>query len=218
MTYTEKLENYINVQEISQPRTPAEYILWFEEKLKINRELKEELREQMLLRKGKMSEYFYNELFPLWRLLQNKREDWEQVKFVPIIGDQNFDVEVRTDRKDVPKYIEISNADMNTEEYAINRQLFNHRYANIGSVSRESIKNKIKEAIDRKMHVAARPDNTALLVYFNDYTAFRYDDNNAKYEMSIFLDSIDIVLQNRYIALYVVGASGQSFYERKRLQ
>lgn len=216
MTLVKKLENYLNEQEISQPRTPEEYIHWFEEKLEITRDLKEELREQMLLRRGKMSEYFYNELFPLWRLLQNKCGDWEQEKFAPVMGSQNYDIEVRTDRKDVPKYIEIINIDMNAEEYSINRQLFENRYAHVKSVSRESIKKRIKEAIDKKMHVAARPDDTALLVYFNDYTAFRYDNDGARHEMTIFADSINIAWQDRYITLYIVGASGKSFYERRR--
>ena len=149
MTSTERFENYINEQEISQPRTPAEFISWFEEKLEINRKRREELRKQMLLREGDMSEYFYNELLPLYCLLKNKSEDWKEVNFLPIKGSQNFDVKVQTDRKDVPKYIEITNAYMNKEEYAINSELFIHRHVNIRFDSKDIVKNRIKEAIDK---------------------------------------------------------------------
>ena len=210
------LEQFLTVEEISQPRTPGEYIIWFEEKLEINRKFKEELREQMLLRKGKIVEYYYNELFPLWRLLQNKREAWKELTFVPFLGNQNFDVEVRTNRKDVPKYIEITNTDMDEKEYAINKILFKERQADITvSKTKEEVKNRIKEGINAKMKVTSRPDNTALLVYFNDYnhSAFYYADKASLLELSIFLESLESIWQKRYFALYVVGLSGKSFWE-----
>ena len=65
-----------------------------------------------------------------------------------------------------------------------------------------------------KIKVIARPDSTALLVYFNDYTAFRYDEEMSRQEMNIFVDSINFPWSDRYVALYLVGASGKSFYER----
>ncbi|HAH21599.1 MAG: hypothetical protein A2Y00_05640 [Omnitrophica WOR_2 bacterium GWF2_43_52] len=71
-----KLENYINKEEISIPRTPEEYILWFEGKLQITKEQREELKTQNILHKG-VAKYFYEELFPLYRLLQNKSKTWK---------------------------------------------------------------------------------------------------------------------------------------------
>ena len=74
------------------------------------------------------------------------------------------------------------------------------------------IKNRISELLAKKMAVKERPNSTALLVFFDDYTAFRYDRCSSKSEMNTFLDSINIEWWNRYSAFYVVGVSG-SFYE-----
>lgn len=63
MISVEKLENYINKEEIFQPRTPKEYVLWFEGKLKIIKERGKELKKQILLHEG-VSKYFHEELFP----------------------------------------------------------------------------------------------------------------------------------------------------------
>ncbi|MGD0336954.1 MAG: hypothetical protein ABSB18_07675 [Candidatus Omnitrophota bacterium] len=235
-----KLENYINAEEISLPRTPNEYILWFEEKLKITKERREELKMQNILHKG-IAKYFYEELFPLYRLLQNKSKTWEKTKFSPIVGNQNFDVRVNPDRDDIPQYIEIVVADRNESEHARMEYFLAHGFVNsIGDVSitrdkrngkkisvdeeahsseeiNQRVKDRISELINKKITVRERPDNTALLVFFDDYTAFRYDMGSSKLEMSTFLDTLNIQRQIRYLALYVVGASGQSFYERLRI-
>jgi hypothetical protein len=99
MNDIEKLEQYINEKEISRPRTAEDFIFWFEKKLEITKERKTELKRQNLLHKG-ISKIFYEELFPLYRLLQNKVEDWKKEKFMLVIGNQNYDVKVQTDRKD----------------------------------------------------------------------------------------------------------------------
>ena len=232
----ERFENYINNEEISQRRTSNEYILWFEEKLRITKEYRKEFKTQNILHQG-VAKIFYEELFPLYRLLQNKLEEWKDVQFKPIIGNQNHDVKVKSNINDVPQHIEITVADQDKIEHARMEYFLNHGYVNaIGEVlierdkksgkkitvqeearpSKEinqKIKNRISELINKKMVVKERPNNTALLVFFDDYIAFRYDKSSSKSEMNTFLDSINTEWQNRYSALYVVGAS-ESFYER----
>lgn len=231
-----RFEEYIKEDEISQPRTPKEFINWFENKLEITKNLREELKTQNILHQG-VAKIFYEELFPLYRLLQNKLEEWRGVIFKPIIGNQNYDVKVSPCRENIPNYIEITVADMNEEEKARMEYFLNHGHVNaIGEVVIErdkkrgkkitvyedacpsgeinqKIRNRIGELINKKMAVKERPNNTALLVFFDDYTAFRYDRCSSKSEMNTFLDSVNTEWQNRYLALYVVGASG-SFYER----
>ena len=230
-----KFENYINKKEISIPRTPKEYILWFEGKLRITKERREEFKTQNILHKG-IAKYFYEEMFPLYRLLQNKSKTWERSRFSPVIGNQNFDVKVDSNRKDIPQYVEIVVADRDESENAKMEYFLAHGSVNsIGNVSIERnkrlgkkitvdeeahsseeinrrVKDRINSLINKKIMVKERPDNTALLVFFDDYTAFRYDLNKSKSEMEEFLNSIDIPWRDQYSALYIVGASGKSFW------
>ncbi len=235
--YNMRFEEYIKRDEISQPRTPNEYVDWFEGKLKITKERREDLKTQNILHEG-IAKYFYEELFPLYRLLQNKSKTWEGSRFIPVIGNQNFDVKVDSDRKNVPQYIEIVVADRDEAENARMEYFLAHGSVNsIGDVliernkklgkkitvdeeaySSEEInrrtKNRISGLIVKKMAVKKRPNNTALLVFFDDYTAFRYDLDKSKSEMDKFLNSINIQWQSQYLALYIVGASGKGFWEK----
>ncbi|MBU4377427.1 MAG: hypothetical protein KKD29_08175 [Candidatus Omnitrophica bacterium] len=231
-----RFEEYIKEDEISQPRTPKEFNDWFGKKLEITKELREELKTQNILHQG-VAKIFYEELFPLYRLLQNKLEEWKDVRFKPIIGCQNYDVRVESKANDIPQYIEITIADRNEIEHARMEYFLSHGHVNmIGDVSIErdkklgkkvtvdeeacsseeinqKIKGRIRELIDKKMAVKERLNNTALLVFFDDYTAFRYDIDKSKLEMRTFLDALNIQWQSRYLALYVVGASGKGFWE-----
>jgi len=213
----EKLENYISKEEISQPRSPKDFIDWFEEKLEITKKLREKLEMQNILHRGR-AKIFYEELFPLYRLLQNKRKDWRSAKLTPIIGNQNYDVEVKTCRTDVPKYIEITITDM--DEKAIARwKSFASGQGDTGlsgfadELYRQGI-DKIKRAIEQKVKKGKRPDNTALLVYIDDYEIFPYFKEEPKKEIDSFLCLLDIQWQSKFKFLYLVGISGNSFWER----
>lgn len=229
------LENYITKEEISQPRTPKQFVSWFEEKLATTKQLSHALREQNLLHKG-IAKYFYEELFPLYRLLQNKLEAWNDVEFIPILGNQNYDIEVKSDRADFLKYIEITQADMNEDEHFRMRYLLEHGSVNkIGKVSKQGTKraglkisvineakrhtelnlekkNQIKKAIEDKQKVKRKPDNTALLVDFDDYIAYSQDEDRK--EMNKFLDSVYNLWNKQYVTLFVVGASGKGCWEK----
>jgi hypothetical protein len=74
-------------------------------------------------------------------------------------------------------------------------------------------KDLIRIAITRKTS-KAYPENTGLLVYFDDYLAFRrYKD---KAVMDEFLDKLDVGWTDKFSALYLVGASGNQIWERYR--
>ena len=229
-----RLEDFMSKDEIAQSRMPEEYISWFEGKLNIIKQRREELKQQNILHQG-VSKYFHEELFPLYRLLQNKLEDWEQAKFLPVIGGQNYDVKVNTNRSDVPQYIEITITDRDEEQH--NRMEYFLKHGEVDllgavSISRKPIrkiqveggllderkinqgqKNRIQESIVKKTKVVKRMEGTALLVYFDDYTYFRYDRPESKQEMGLFLASINTEWQKQYTQLYVVGASGKSFWQ-----
>lgn len=230
------LENYITKNEISMPRTPNKFISWFEEKLNIAKYLQRDSRKQHLLHQG-YTKYFHEELFPLYRLLQNKLETWNDINFIPILGNQNFDVKVESSGYNFPKYIEITQADMNEQEHLRMMYFFEHGSVNmVGKVTKEGTKktglkfsvedecgersetnlkkkSQIKEAIEKKQKVKENPAGTALLVYFDDYIAFSQDKERK--EMDEFLDTMHSLWNNRYMRLFVVGASGKRFWEKE---
>lgn len=235
-----KLEDYITEKYISQPRTPKQFVDWFEEKLSVTKQFRHGLLRQNILHEG-VAKYFYEELFPLYRLLQNKLEEWNDVKFTPILGNQNFDVRVESSRNNFLKHIEITQADMNCDEK--NRMKYLFQSGSDGSVSmigkvsvkgtdkkgkiisvenaarkhselNSEKKEQIRDAIKKKQKVEKTPDDTALLVYFDDYTAFA--NNEDIREMEEFLDSVNNLWNNQYTSLFIVGASGKGFWERRR--
>ncbi len=207
----ERLEQYLSVDEISHPRTAKEYIRWIDEKHEILRKRRLAFNKQNLLHQD-IAKIFYEEVLPLYCLLKNKSDDWREEKFKPVIGNQNYDVEVQSERKDVPRYIEITTAEFNREEHNRMECFSNFGHVDLlrkvvsegtkktgkksnveeaGFVDEELVnqlaKDWIRGAINRKINIAVRPDHTALLVYFDDYIHFRYDDDKSKDKMDIFL-------------------------------
>ncbi|HQP91147.1 MAG TPA: hypothetical protein PLU24_00535 [Candidatus Omnitrophota bacterium] len=209
----------IFLKDACKSRRPGEYIQWFEAKLHDTR-----YEYDAMLQKREFGfKWFYSELFPLYRLLQQKSSEWKDYHFLPIDGCQNFDVEVQINEKE-RHYIEISDSIMTQQEYK--RRLYyvvhgkefieDDRELAIKKKTHQCIKDRIMKRINKKMDVIERPKNTSLLIQINDIEAFRYDSDLSKIEMNEFLDSLRENVFNRYCALYLVGISGKSFYEKKR--
>jgi len=228
------LEKYLTESEISQSRTLKEYIEWFDQKLAITKEYREELKKQNILHEG-IAKKFYEELFPLYRLAQHKRKEWGNVKVTCVLGNQNFDVKLESSNISVPKYIEITQADRDEEEHL--RMLY---FLEQGSVtttgkvtkvgtkrtglqilvedkvgeSNKSISEKIgriQEAIGRKTEGKNYPDMTALLVYFDDY--LKYPRGKGQKEIDTFLSNNNS-WRSQFVRLLVVSASGELFWEK----
>ena len=230
------LEEIISIEEICSPRTPTQFLEWFEDKL---REIKETdvINDQVILREG-ISKFFYEEVFPLYRLFQNKKDAWSNLKFKNVYGEQPFDVEIFGSREcEFPSFLEITMADQNYEDHLRMRYFTEHGDVcmtgpvthtgtkktglniSVANEAREHTemnqekKDLIRIAITRKTS-KAYPENTGLLVYFDDYVAFsRYKD---KAVMDGFLDEVDVGWTDKFSALYLVGASGNQIWERHR--
>jgi hypothetical protein len=237
MDAIKKLEQYLSEEEIYRWRSAEEFIHWVDEKHTIFREWRDNLNSQNLRHEG-IAKIWYEEVLPLYCLLKNKADDWKKEKFRLVIGGQNYDVEIQSDNAEIPKYIEITVTNYNeTEKARMDFFLQNRRVSLVGDVlieknkknaqkitvvdefresKGESIKALIKERINKKIIVVDRPLGTALLIYFDDYIVFRYDNEQSKFEMNIFLDSINLPWYDKYIGLYLAGASGKSFYQRRR--
>lgn len=230
------LEEIVTIEEICSPRTPIQFLEWFEDKL---REIKETegINNQVILREG-IGKFFYEEVFPLFRLLQNKKDAWRELKFKNVYGNQPFDVEIFGSREsEFPSFLEITMADQNYEDYLRMRYFAEHgdvcmtglvthtgtkktglnvsvtnETGDLTQMNQEK-KYLIRNAITRKISKAYL-ENTGLLVYFDDYmTLSRYKD---KAVMDRFLDELDVDWTDKFSALYMVGASGNRIWERYR--
>jgi hypothetical protein len=229
------LEEIITIEEICSPRTPAQFLEWFEDKL---REMKETegINDQVILREG-IANFFYKEVFPLYRLLQNKKDAWRDLKFKNVYGDQPFDVEIFGSKEnELPSFLEITIAEK-YEDHLRRRYFTEHGHVcmtgpvgytgtkktglnisvanEVGDLvemnqeKKDLIRNRIAQKTSK-----AYPKNTGLLVYFDDYVAFsRYKD---KAIMEGFLDELDVDWTDKFSALYLVGASGNQMWERYR--
>ncbi|MCX5694749.1 MAG: hypothetical protein NT014_06505 [Candidatus Omnitrophica bacterium] len=234
------LEDYLTETELSQARTPEEFIKWFEQKLAITKDYREELKNQNILHKG-IAKNFYEELFPLYHLLQRKQQEWQGVRITYIPRNQkkqrtkSFDVRLESSDESIPKHIEITQADRDEEEHL--RMLYFLEQGSVSTTgkvtkigtkktglqisvedevgeSSKSIAEKIdliQKAIDRKTKVTQRPDMTALLVYFDDY--LKYPRGKGQNELDAFLSENES-WKKQYMRLFIVSASGELFWEK----
>src|SRR6266481_3256212 len=191
------VEDYITVDDIQRFRRPDDFVSWFFRKLdEINSG--EGVRKQILLRQG-IAKVVFEEVYPLYRLLQNKGSEWNEIEFRNVVGNQQFDVETTSETQIVPHFIEITIADKNFKEHLRMRYLVDHGHVPlIGKVSHEGTKKrgyKIRPAMEMRSQTEINEDaesmikeavalkcakdyreETGLLVYFDDNKAFRNSD------------------------------------------
>ena len=225
------LEALITPDEIEQDRSPDDFVDWFERFLEATQGDRS-LREQILLRRG-IAKPVYEEVFPLYRLLSQKRPPWREKKFRNILGNQPFDVIV-TPGGGLFDLIEITVADIDRAE-AMRMEVFvaqgrvpaaapvtwsgTKRTGHHVEISEdmqlhsgliEKKKSQIIAAVERKCRKTPKV-SSALLVYFDDYVCFA--DEADMPVMREILETVRPVWQGRFRALYIVGASGKHIWE-----
>ena len=229
------VENYITLDDIQCFRSPTDFVSWFSQKLdEINSGVN--VREQILLRRG-IAKLVFEEVYPLYRLLQNRGSQCDKVNFRNVDGDQNFDVETTSELQVVPRFIEITVADNNYEEHLRMRYFVDHgRVSAVGKVSHQGTKKTglnisvetearlhaeinrekellIREAVDRKC-TRNYANDTGLLIYFDDYVGF--NDPHDTQLMSCFILSLGDDWMDTFSHLFVVGATGSRVWSRMR--
>jgi len=231
------MNDLITAQEIEVYRNPSEFITWFETylaKTKIDRRY----REEILLKKG-IFKVIYEEVFPLYRFLQIFGGEWHDLKFRNVIGDQNYDVEVIGSDERPFNFIEITVADMDrNENLRMKYFLENGSVSLIGEVTstgtqrtglnievdngalchdkiNEAKKIAISNAICRKAS-KNYPDDTILLVYFDDYVACAHEGDRD--DIIAFIESIEDTWTVEFSSLYLVGASGRRGWLKLRCE
>lgn len=219
---------------IEQDRSPDEFIVWFEGFLESTRHDRSH-REQILLRQG-IAKPLYEEVFPLYCLLKHKRIEWKGRLFRNILGNQPYDVRATVPGSGASELIEITVADVDQAEsvrmeafvargrvpavapvvWTGTRQTGRDIHISEDMVLHDDVVRKKRDqiiaAVERKCQ-RAPATNTALLVYFDDYTAFA--DQGDLPVMQEALSAVRSFWQSKFTALYVVGASGKRFWEEE---
>jgi hypothetical protein len=115
-----RLESIVSVVEIETWRSPQTFLNWFDGLLSTIHAVDDaELRRQLLLHRG-LAKKIYEEVFPLYRLVQYKQHQWSSVSVRNILGNQPFDVEIDKRGKpvtEIPNRLEIT--------YAVEPDYFN---------------------------------------------------------------------------------------------
>lgn len=223
----------ITSDEIGVARYPSEYINWFESYLEKTRTNKS-FRKRIIKRNGIFKEV-YEEVFPIYRLLQKFGLEWSDCRFRNVIGSQNYDVDITGEGDQPFDFIEVTVADATHKE-----QLRMDYFAEHGTVSftgdvswtgtrktghdiqisedmslHRDLNNKkltgITDAIAKKSKKEYR-DNTALLVYFDDYTAF--SDEHDEEQFKTFFERLDDCWQSKFSELFIIGASGKNCWRK----
>lgn len=108
-----RLEELLSEPEIQTPRRPHIFLEWFEALLRrIHAINDDQLNRQVLTRAG-IAKQMYEELFPLYRLLQEKRNEWASISVRNVLGNQAGDVEIISHGADsgkIPEKLEITYA------------------------------------------------------------------------------------------------------------
>ncbi|MBL9219027.1 MAG: hypothetical protein JNG82_11100 [Opitutaceae bacterium] len=229
------LEQLVTLDEIAQDRTPADFVVWFDEVLERTRLDDPALRRQILLRQG-LAKPVYEEVFPLYRLLAVKQAAWSGRRFRNVLGNQPYDVSVTPAVAGAFSFLEITTAD-NDQAEAVRMEVFEEK-GTVSAISpvtwtgtkrtgrtveisedmqlhSDTVKRKrdqLVAAIERKSS-RDYPAGTALLVYFDDYVAFADPDDQPV--MAEVLAVTRDVWRRKFCALYIIGASGRRLWEQE---
>lgn len=214
------------LKETSNPRTPDEFICWFkgiEDALEEyhqgleNEKAGRKFRNESRIRRGRNIKFYYEELWPLFRLLEHKKKEWQNIKVTPIRGNQNFDVLIESSDFSIPNYLEITlaNFDKSThQKMLILNQRGRVNALEKGLNTRKTIVDSAIKKIEARIldkSQKQRPPRTALLVFFDDYLK-PFEEKESKIEMNDFKKSL-MTWRNQYTHLFIVGTSGKRFWE-----
>ncbi|MBK8000993.1 MAG: hypothetical protein IPK15_20350 [Verrucomicrobia bacterium] len=103
-----KLEDLVTRAEIETRRSPQDFVNWFEGLLSRIQSHQDELLKHQVLTHGGIAKQIYEEVFPLYRLLQEKGSQWASVRVRNVLGNQAGDVEVAEASPHIPSKLEIT--------------------------------------------------------------------------------------------------------------
>jgi hypothetical protein len=193
-----KLNAITTRSDIETPRRAIDFVTWYEALLdRIRIEPDHELREQVLMRSG-LAKVFYEELFPIYRLMQIKAADWTDVEVTPVLGNQNYDARIvcrGTRPTGLPDWLEVTCVVDGRDDKFRMRHLVDHGITSMtGAVKTPRERGRAKVEIDddvqscddtvagmlrllekRIVDKVAKiyPANTALILFVESHGTFR---------------------------------------------
>lgn len=227
-------DSFITPEEIETERTSGELAAWLEYKIAAIAAL-EGGKDAIRLRRG-LCKKLVEEVFATTIFATFKYPSEPLVKFLPVLGNQPYDVRV-TDMRTNPSrihYLEITQAHEGEQDYLRMLELTRKgrvwasgvvtkkgtKYTGIELTVDDSAKSMsehihrgtklIKEAIERKAG-GRYNSNTSLVVMFEDAIAFR--DEQEQLALDSFMQALLPQSNLAFDRLYLVGWSKQNFFE-----
>lgn len=227
-------EDFVTAEEIEKERTSDELAVWIESKISAiaaHAGGKEAIRLRRGLCKKLVEEVYATSIFA-----KHKYASEPLVRFLPVLGNQQYDVRVRDMRVTPPfiHYLEVTQAHEGEQDYLRMLELTRkgHVWAS-GNVTKKGTKHTgieltvdssaksmsehidrgtklIKEAVERKAG-GRYNSNTSLVVMYEDTIAFQ--DEQERLELDSFMRTLLPKSNLEFDRLYLVGWSKQNFHE-----
>jgi len=215
--------------EIETFRSPSEYVQWFKSHLEtIGRD--RTYREEALQHKGFWKK-FYEELFPLYSLLNHKQAEWIESRLRNVIGDQSYDVEIQSNTL---THLEIGTTEFDYVEVFRMREFSDKGYVSVLGKPKRNRKNRlvaiedearphdniVQERIEsivtliESKSAKKYPAATGLVVYYDDSSIMFDEVDNEAIRSRV--DGLRPKWESTFDVVYLVGPRGDQLIEVKK--
>ena len=211
-----------------EPRTPKQLYSWIE-LIKSEAAKTKHEKNQSNLHEG-LYKQLMEELYPISCYCSNIYEDREGVSIMPVLGNQNFDAIIRDNDKNIEYNIEVT---CSIDGY--DRRLRMEHFVQYGTTSfsgkppvriangevrrlgiddidfdessllRQSLFSRVMADFQKKQSKKYE-SGTVLLIYFDDFLSYRFDDPDDRNELLEFFVNKKIKLFS-FNSVYFIGAS-----------
>ena len=230
-----KLESIVSISDIESTRLPAEFVAWFDSLLtQIHESDDDELSKEVFLRNTNLSKRFYEELFPLFALLEKKKDEWTDVKITPALGYQNYDAKVESSDPDHPEWLEITYVILG-RDYKLRMEYFlEHGFTSMtgpveetntssgrririikeAKLAEDTIK-EVSSLIEERIKKKAEkeyPPKTGFIIWVEDYGTFRKEKNFNR--LKELIDDNYEAISRSFSHTYLILSSNGAIYEK----
>jgi hypothetical protein len=229
------INKYLNKDEYEKKRTPSELNKWVQEISSLIGKMKKNERYKLL--EGKLGKKFDSELIPLNLFVQHDFRNRNDIRVEPLSGNESVDARIyQKEGKELLYEVQITES-VDEEQWPLRKRMRrDESFYTVTSKIKEvkTLKGRIlmdtDETITKVEHVenilqrldkkfdkmTACDTQTLLLLYFDDYIAFRPDDERTEEERVSLATEISKRIHSKepnIDKLVLVGWTGKSFYE-----
>ncbi|MDT7042922.1 hypothetical protein [Candidatus Nitronereus thalassa] len=227
------MPSILNQEDLIASRSPRELQSWIDEKISEFSKTPE-LKEQALLKKG-LAKPFFEEILPLCQLAMNLYGNRKDVACIPNLDNDNYDATILDKSYTPPKElkVEFTRAVDGKDDYLRMKYFLEHGHVNLvgdlryeGSekrghkiqvkdeaVSVNDTRKKTCELIRKCVEGKSNRQygkSYMLVITFDDYIGFRFDDNETFPVLDKMLNEIVSGFNLDFEKLYLLGFSGKT--------